>query len=256
MKTITILVTLTIMFNTGTPYNGYWDSWGNWVPGLITNDTWMTPAPTYVSGKMVFYGPWAMDATAEYRGIDYKEENCIGGVTLMSPYDIGSKVWVRVNSEWYGPFCDVDCAKRGDMYSIIVHRGEAIEVNFDFAKEMGMVSEHDQYGNYDVYNWYLDVEVLVNIHPSVYFGNINPYRPISYKRFFLNTLKFTEKYEPRVLPMKNGTWKEYGDNGRYWFNPSVYISNDFTYNKDTCKLKEQIWQKNFGTTSSLRWEAK
>ena len=45
-------------------YDGYIDHWGNFVPGYIDNDTWMTPAPTYMTGNLVFYGPYAMDATA------------------------------------------------------------------------------------------------------------------------------------------------------------------------------------------------
>jgi hypothetical protein len=69
--------------------NGYCDSWGRFVPGYIDNDTWMTPAPNHIKGKMVFYGPSVMQATADYRGMDY--DGCIGGVALMSPIDIGKK---------------------------------------------------------------------------------------------------------------------------------------------------------------------
>ena len=202
--------------NTDGPYNGYCDSWGNFVPGLVTNDTWMTPAPTYVSGKMVFYGPYAMEATAEYREVDYAEEHCIGGISLMSPYNIGDKAWIKIDRLWYGPFCVVDCARRGDMYSIIVHREEVVEVNFDFAQQMGMVGEH-KLGDYDVYKWYLNVSVLVNASPMRYFSR-DFEKSVSYKDFFLRTARFATGYEPRVVQIGEGVWKEYGENV-FWFKP-------------------------------------
>jgi hypothetical protein len=200
--------------NTDGPYNGYCDNFGNRVPGLITNDTWMTPAPTYVSGKMVFYGPYAMRATAEYRNIDYAEEHCIGGISLMSPYNIGDKAWIKVDRLWYGPFCVVDCARRGDMYSIVVHREEVVEVNHEFATQMGMVTPNNTERGYDINEWYLDVSVLVNVSPMEYFyGDFE--KAVMYKDFFLDTLEFATGYEPRVIQIEDNLWKEYGIE-KYW----------------------------------------
>lgn len=215
MKQILLIMSILIMFflTAYGPYNGYEDHWGNKVPGLITNDTWMSPMPTHVSGKAVFYGPYAMEATAEFRGIDYETEGCIGGISLMSPYNIGDKAWVQINQVWFGPFCVVDCAKRGDMYSIVVYREEIVELNFDFAQSMGMVSEHNN-GSYEVYNWYLDAQVLVNVPPEIYFS-ANPQKPIAYKDYFLNTLEFATGFEPRVILDQNGVWKEYAED-KYW----------------------------------------
>lgn len=197
------------------PWDGYVDRWGYEVPGLISNDTWMTPLPTYTKGKMVFYGPYAMDATAEYRGIDYKKEGCIGGISLMSPYNIGDKAWIYAQGEWHGPFCVVDCARKGDIYSIVINRGEVAEANFEFAQQLGMVSEHT-FGDYEVYKWYKNVEILVNISPELYFakGNINP-EPIDYPEYFKETLEFASGWEPKVILTKDGLWKEYGNN-KYW----------------------------------------
>lgn len=195
------------------PWKGYTDHWGNWVPGYVTNDTWMTPMPEHAFGKAVFFGPYAMDATAEYRNIDYEEEGCLGGVSLMSPYNIGDKVWVKINNEWYGPFCVVDCAKKGDIYSIVVYREEVIEINFELAVEAGMVSEADVYGNYEVYDWYKDVEVLVNNSPYEYSFEEEP---VNYTEFFLDNLEFASGYEPRVLVLEEGSrWKEYAGD-KYW----------------------------------------
>jgi len=195
--------------------DGYCDAWGDFVPGIITNETWMTPMPEYAKGKAVFYGPYAMKATADYRGIDYEKENCIGGVSLMSPYNIGDKTWVKIDETWYGPLCVVDCAKRGDMYSIVINREEVIEINFQLAMEVGMVSEHTA-GKYDVYNWYKDVEILVNISPEVYFEKHENPEPIVYKDYFLENLEFA-KIEPRwLITLEEGKlWKEYG-NDIYW----------------------------------------
>jgi hypothetical protein len=168
--------------------------------------------PEYVTGKAVFYGPYAMDATANYRGISYEEEGCLGGISLMSPYNIWDKAWVQIDEKWYGPYCVVDCARRGDMYPIVVYREEVIEINFELAVEVGMVSEHDVYGNYEVYEWYKDVEVLVNISPHEYSFNENP---IVYKEYFLENIEFAEIREPSVILIEKNKWKEY-NNEKYW----------------------------------------
>ena len=203
-----------------TPHNhldGYCDSWGSFVPGYITNDTWMTPAPNYVKGKMVFYGPSVMKATAEYRGIDYKEMGCIGGISLMSPIDIGKRVWIKLENVWHGPFCSVDCARKGDMYSIVVTRDEVVEVEFAFAEQLGMVSLVPK-GNriFTAHEWYRYVDVYIassqyeKTMPDLY-GQ----EPVNYSEWFLDTLEFAYKREPRIIDLGGGFWKAWGNN-IYW----------------------------------------
>ncbi len=195
--------------------DGYCNPFGQFVPGMITNDTWMTPQPTYTEGRMVFYGPYAMEATREYRDIDYEKEGCIGGVSLHSPYNIGDKAWIKVEDEWYGPFCVVDCARRGDMYTTVVYREEVVEVDFWFALEMGMVSDHVE-GLYDVYEWFLPVEVLINVSPEVYFLINEDPTPVNYKEYFLENLEFATKEPRRVITLVEGElWKEFNNNV-YW----------------------------------------
>ena len=261
MKTTMIIILALSMFldfpnDDSNPYNGYEDSWGNWVPGLITNETWMKPAPRYTSGKMVFYGPYAMDATAAYRGINYQEKGCLGGISLMSPIDIGKKAWVKVEDLWYGPFCVVDCAKKGDMYSIVVTRREAVEVNFDFAHQMGMVSTFN--GSYEVYKWYIDVELLVNINPHTYFKLYPNNKPTSYIDFFLETVEYAERNswkEGRILwigreeyshfpsdeywETHDWIWKVWG-HMIYWWDNTKYISYDII--KHMCKNELLEWR--------------
>jgi hypothetical protein len=194
------------------PYDGYVDHWGNEVPGLITNDFWMTSMPEYVKGKMVFYGPYAMDATAEYRGIEY--DDCIGGVSLMSPKDIGRKAWIAVDGEWYGPFCVVDCARRGDMYSVVVYREEVIEANFDFAEQMGMVTRINE-SDYTVNNWYLDVEVFLPPADRQKMKPVGFGTPINYRDWFLEHVEFASCYQPEIITLRNFEWKEYGTTKRW-----------------------------------------
>lgn len=197
------------------PHNdldGYCNTWGEWTPGLITNETWLTPAPNYIQGKMVFYGPSVMKATADYRGIDYEEMGCIGGVSLMSPIDIGKRVWIKVENKWHGPFCSVDCARKGDMYSIIVDRDEVVEVEFGFSESLGMTSLTPSGDKiYTVYEWYRDVEVYVADSvletelPDL--GNI---KPIDYSEWFLDNMEFSQRWEARVIQMDNWEWKLWG----------------------------------------------
>ena len=213
-----ILATMVGVSSCAAPPNivdGYCNQFGQFVPGMITNSTWMMPQPTYTYGKMVFYGPFAMEATREYRGFDYEEEGCIGGVSLFSPYNIGDKAWVRVRGEWYGPFCVIDSARRGDMYTCVVYREEVVEVDFWFAKKMGMVSDHIG-GKYEVYDWYLPVEVLININPEAYFMMKENPEPVNYRDYFLENLEFATK-EPRwVITLVEGElWKEFGHDV-YW----------------------------------------
>lgn len=198
----------------GNPVDGYCDRWGNYVPGYITNRWWMTGTPQYTSGRMVFYHPGVMQATAEYRGIDY--DDCVGGVSLMSPIDIGRKVWIKVNDEWHGPFCVVDCAKKGDMYSVVVYRQEVIEVDFSFAEQMGMATLLDDITHdYEVHEWYLDVEVW--LPPADYqTQEPNPAGdPIHYPTWWFENAEYATGFEPRVILTRDGVWKEYA-NDRYW----------------------------------------
>jgi len=199
------------------PWNGYVDHWGNEVPGLITNDFWMTSTPEHTYGKMVFYGYGAMEATAEYRGFDTSD--CIGNIALMSPIDIGRKAWIKVDSEWYGPFCSVDCARKGDMYSIVVIREEVVEVDIHFAEKFGMVTINSDY-TYDVHKWFKRVELYL---PPKYNQSKLPEEgtPISYTDWFLENVEFATGYEPPIIDMGNFAWKEYGKD-KYWRS---YFSN-------------------------------
>jgi len=200
--------------NSGLPYEGYYDSWCNWVPKMISNNSWMIGMPEHVVGKMTFYGIYSMSATADFRGIDYIERGCpMGGVSLMSPIDIGKLVYIKVKEIWYGPFCSVDCAKRGDMYSIVVYRDEVVEVNFEFAEFLGMVEKKGD--SYIVDDWGLD-NVEVYIVPDSYPWVIFPKNdPIDFSDYWLERIEFINYQENTIFPVGTG-WKVKNRNEYYF----------------------------------------
>lgn len=200
--------------NSGSPLKGYCDLWGNWTPGYITNQTWMMSMPEYTYGKATYYAPGAMEATMEYRALDY--EDCIDGITLMSPIDIGRKAWVRIEDEWHGPFCVVDCARKGDMYSVAVYRETVMEFSFNYAEKLGLASynEHSE-RFYTPHEWFINVEVWL---PPIDYQSKLPEtegEPIYYPDWFLENMEFATRYEPGIIDMGNYTWKTYGQD-TFW----------------------------------------
>lgn len=217
--------------DTDGPYiDFYCDHWGNRVPFYINNDSWMIGMPEHVSGKMAFYGIYSMDATARFRGIDYEEMGCpMGGISLMSPIDIGQLAYIKVDNEWYGPFCVVDCAKRGDMYSIVVYRDEVVEVNFEFAETLGMVERRGD--SYIVREWYKYAEVYV---PSANHPLQFPTRsPINFDEYWLERAKSINHYESPVFQVEGG-WKVKGEDIYYLVEYNQVVKSDnysFSNNK-------------------------
>lgn len=150
----------------GNPYDGYlWSANHSiCVPGFVTIKTWYTPAPPYVQGNAVWYAPRLMESTAAYRELSL--DGYVDGVSLMSPSDIGRTVWLRrPDHDWEGPFLVVDCARRGDIWPVVMMHGEIVEVGFQTAARWGMV-DATLYGDiydrpYKPVNWRIEgVEVL------------------------------------------------------------------------------------------------
>lgn len=141
---------------------------GYCVPGRISSETWWTPAPQHGYGKAVWYAPYLMNATAEWRGMSL--EGFEGGVAMMSPADIGQVVWLKrpgstlEGGAWEGPFLVVDVSASMHMWTTITQIGEIVEVDFQTAQRWGMVE-----GNVNGYsiNEYMirDVEVYKGLHP-------------------------------------------------------------------------------------------
>ncbi len=140
-------------------------SLGLCVPSTISSESWWTPAPQHIVGKAVWYAPGIMEATARYRGMSF--DGFVGGVSLMSPADIGETVWLkRPGYGWEGPFLVVDCAARQDFWVVVSEIKEVVEVDFETAKRWGMV-EGDWRG-YSVNAWMTkDVEVYKGVMPPI-----------------------------------------------------------------------------------------
>ncbi len=136
---------------------------GYCVPGYISSETWWTPAPQHSYGKAVWYAPYLMEATAEWRGMSL--EGFEGGVAMMSPADIGQVVWLkRPGNTWEGPFLVVDVSANTHMWTTITQIGEIVEVGFETALRWGMV-EGNQNG-YSINEYMIrDVEVFKGLHP-------------------------------------------------------------------------------------------
>lgn len=122
---------------------------------LVTHETWMTGHPTYSEGAAVFYAPGVMEATADYRRDNGGKslDGFVGGVSLMSPSDLGKVVWIKHDGIWEGPFLSVDTAQQNHMCQAIQTRGEVVEVGYKTAQRWGMVDWPK------VHEWKVDVEV-------------------------------------------------------------------------------------------------
>ena len=172
-----------------------------WIPGVITWQTWFTPAPTHSEGNVVYYAPGVMEATAEYRELSLDEY--VDGVSLMSPGDIGKTVWIKRQGydDWEGPFLNVDCAQQNHMYSAIVYRGEVVEVGFETARQWGMAR----------YNWRSWKPILWRLDDvQVYIGDEVPdelNEPIDYVEWFKDTVEFGGSLWPRPVFYPPSTWR-------------------------------------------------
>jgi hypothetical protein len=84
-----------------------------------------------------------MEATAAARGLSL--DGFVDGVSGTTCADLGLTYWIKGPLGWEGPFLVVDCASRADLYGVIVHRDEVVEVGWETAYRWGM-----QTGGWDV----------------------------------------------------------------------------------------------------------
>lgn len=230
------------------PYDGY--IWGDdssiCVPGLVTIETWYTPAPPYAYGSAVWYAPRVMEATAAYRQLPL--DGYLDGVSLMSPSDIGRTVYLkRPGHDWEGPFLVVDCARRGDIWPVITKRGEIVEVGFQTAARWGMVNATEYDYGYDrpyrSANWKIEgVEVLKMDTIPDWIDHATPIDYVSWwaERAIFSNGNDTEKpvgLNPKYFPEYHPGWLWKGDGDPYpvgpyddWF--SILFGDDPLYQFD------------------------
>lgn len=181
-------------------YNGYiWQLDGiSWVPGMVDNVTWFTPSPQHTIGAATYYANGVMEATARWRGLPL--EGFVGGVSLLSPADIGQTVWLkRYGLEWEGPFLVVDCARRADIWPVIYYRNEVVEVDFQTAIHWGLVTLSD----YKRVAYRLD-------DVQVYRGETPPERdavPTDLRVWWVPRATFARAWEWPPVYVRGGTWR-------------------------------------------------
>jgi hypothetical protein len=130
---------------------------------LISLAAWLSPAPQYSFGGATWYANGVMTANCQYRadmaGVTYEEwmGGAIDGVAMMSPADMGKTVWIDPGTGFEGPFRVCDAGVRGQVYEMVVWRGEVVEVGWDTAERWGM-------GPFDG-GWKRPVEVFVGELP-------------------------------------------------------------------------------------------
>lgn len=187
--------------------DGYW--WrGGWIPGLPTYQSQFLELPPLFSGIAVFYAPYVMEGTAEYRGLDLS--GYLGGVALPTCSAIGSSVWIK-RSSWEGPYLVVDCARRNDLYGIAVLRGEAVEVDFKTAVRWGMVKVKSDY-SWTVNKWQVDV-LVSRVDPAC-----SSSTPVNLKEWIEPRIEYvpyidtiTTLYKPPFTWRVDGEWITYNN---------------------------------------------
>jgi hypothetical protein len=182
------------------PFNGYWWN-GGWVPFYPSIEAWFTPAPVWSEGNAVFYDLGPMAATAALRGFDLSAYQ--GGVALMSPADIGQRVWLKPpGKSWEGPYLVVDSAARGDIFPVILYRQEVVEVDWPTAQRWGMVSARGQ-----VLHWRLENVQVSKLPPEELLHGC----PLNYPSWWLDQVTSSRENYLIKTPVYEfpSTWKIY-----------------------------------------------
>ena len=123
-------------------YNGQcWQPVYYWNPGVPTYQSQYMRMPDISIGTAYAYETNLMEHTAMFHGLTLDDVK--DGVALPFCSEIGNKVWLMRTSvgEWEGPFKVVDCAGLLDLYNVVVHRQEVVEVGFKTAVKWGMVKD-------------------------------------------------------------------------------------------------------------------
>lgn len=179
------------LIDDGIEYNGWhYGLNGKWIPGMPTHASQFLVAPEVFIGDVWPYSYGVMEGTAKERGLSL--DNVVDGVALMTCADIGSLVWLqRQGHDWEGPFKVVDCAQRNDLYNVIVHRNEAVEVGFKTAVKWGMATERKMlYGEWHNY-WPNPIVYGVTVSKTAP-DQLEDYEVINYSEWFLDNVIFDD----------------------------------------------------------------
>jgi hypothetical protein len=201
-------------YDDGILQNGYWWNY-RWIPGLPTYESQLLVSPLLVRGSVVFYAPGIMEATAEFRRLP-NWRDYVGTISSMTAGDIGAEVWLGYPVPpsgvyiWEGPFLVVDCARRNDLYGVIVNYGEIAEVDFKTAKRWGMVKytglrDDGSYTGWEAVNWSMDEVIASKIDPTTLTQEEINMRTVSLSSWFLDKVRFEDEPDIRRLVYITGT---------------------------------------------------
>jgi len=165
-------------------YNGYYNEFGNWIPGVVKAESQFLVMPDLVMGDAWGYGVGRGIHSFDMRGT-------IDGIIVPFCSEIGNYVWVkREGYEWEGAFRVVDCAARYDIYNVIVHRQEVVEVKQATAIAWNMWVN---YGDYWGWNMRKVENVLVSkINPDCLPDDLEP---VVLSEWFKDNVSFWETKE-------------------------------------------------------------
>lgn len=119
------------------PYNG-WLYHGTCIPGLVTEEFWLSPNPNHFIGNATYYDKGVMESVLETRGMSM--DDYYGAVALMHCGDIGKSVYIKkgTNHEWEGPYLVADCSGYDHLYFNVVEAGLAVEVDWETSRRWNM----------------------------------------------------------------------------------------------------------------------
>ena len=187
------------------------------MPGLPTLDSWFAGSPNYIIGNAVYYAPYMMQATAKARGLSL--DGYVDGVSGLSCADIGMTVWIRRPGFWWeGPFLNVDCAQRNDMYGTVVWRAEVIELGFETAERWGMVERSGT--GWRALSWRTEDVEVSKLPPEHVSGS-----PVPLRQWWLDRVEYVgwQEFQQEI---ENGWSRPRYKAGESWWFKGEWISFD------------------------------
>jgi hypothetical protein len=166
-------------------YNGYYNEFGKWIPGVVKAESQFLIMPDLVIGEAWGGGGKGIHSFGDYGTVD----------NIVIPFcsEIGNYVWAkREGHEWEGPFRVIDCAARYDIYNVVVNRHEVAEILFKTAVKWNMIELGTPNGE-GLYSYGWNMRRIENVMIS----KINPdclgdLQPVKLDEWFRDRVQYFE----------------------------------------------------------------